>query len=53
MATVMQAIDKPTHFSLTDTDSNIGHPFLALLAYITQDWPGIVESWVPDLALHS
>src|SRR5579872_5927678 len=32
----VQTIDKPTHFSLVASSSNIGHSFLALLAYTTK-----------------
>ena len=31
-AAVMQAIDKPTHFSLVDNDSNIGTPLSSLVS---------------------
>src|SRR5580693_1394433 len=46
VATTVQAIDKPTHFSLGNSNSNIGHPFLALPAYTTLRPASIVESWV-------
>jgi len=46
-ATVKQAIDKPTDFSLVDSEANIGNSFLALLAYTSRGQSRMVESRAP------